>query len=803
MTKPHSDGRHCDTVTDGGKNDSKAFRVIELTRSVAGAACGRLFAGLGHEVTLCEPGVGHPLRAREFTFTATAAGKRSVVCDPTLDPVSWEALLTSADVLLHDLPPSRAHELGLNPERLAQRFPRLVTVSLTTFGLEGELAEIAGDSLLAEAYGGLAQMVGEPDRSPLSLGGEQAAYAAAFVGLFGASLALHRRARTGEGDHVEVALSDVAAYMDWKSDVTHELGAAVPCRTGASRGSWRILEAKDGWVGVIFLDHQWPSVVDLIGDDRLADPDFLDARIRLERAEELWPVIASAIRQREAAEVYASAQRLGLPFGYAATAADLLAADQLAERGFVIPPDKRRRDAPVVSFPLPDSRIAEVERAPALGEDAIVRRAAVARTTPAAEVEVGRLGDAPLAGLLVLDFGTITAGAATSRLLADYGATVVKIESSARPDRFRQWAMPGTDAGITPTVSPMFASNNAGKIGLCVDLKSEGGRRIVHDLIRRADVLVENFRAGVTHRMGIDPDTTRELNPDLIYLSLSSQGSVGPESQYSSYGSTLDLLSGLAAATGYRGEAPMWSSGDVNYPDQIVALAGAAMVAHAVATGRAGAWLDVSQRELVAWTLADQLAAFAWEGLPTQPTGNRRPGATPHDVYPTADAAWIALACTDDQHRRALADIVPGLPVDGNELWWWDNQDHVDTRITEWTSTRTRDQAVAELRAVGVSAVPVCTAADRAVQLRYRERRLALRGADGRWLKGFPMILRGFVPGAPGTAPGLAEDVSDPQSNQFVTFLADLLRDLYGDIPGLSSTRSHSSPGATERAAAR
>ena len=801
MTKPHSGGRHRKPADDSGTDDSEVLQIVELTTSVAGAACGRLFAGLGHVVTLCEPGAGHPLRDREFTFTATAAGKRSSICDPTLDPSSWEAMLTAADVLIVDLPSSRAHALGLDPERLAQRFPQLVTVSLTAFGLEGELAETPGDSLLAEAYGGLAQMVGEPDRPPLSLGGEQASYAAAFVGLFGASLALRRRSWTGTGDHVDVALSDVVAYMDWKSDVTYELGSAVPCRTGASRGAWRIVQAKDGWVGVIFLEHQWPAVVELIGDDRLTRPEYRDGRIRLERAGELWPVIAEAIGRREAAEVYTSAQRLGLPFGYAATAADLLTAHQLTDRGFVVPAARRRRDVPVVAFPLPDGRAAGSERAPALGEDPIVGHNALVRPKPWAESRSRRSDAAPLAGLLVLDFGTITAGAATSRLLADYGATVVKIESNARPDRFRQWVMPGSDAGITPASSPMFASNNAGKIGLCVDLKSEGGRQIVHDLIRRADVLVENFRAGVTERMGIDPDTARELNPGLIYLSLSSQGSAGPESRYSSYGSTLDLLSGLAAATGYRDGAPMWSSGDVNYPDQIVALAGAALVAHTVATHRTGSWLDISQRELVAWTLADQLAAFVWEGLPMRPSGNRRPGATPHDVYPTADTAWIALSCTTTEHRRALAAVVPGLSTDVVEQWWWDNEDHVDARITEWTSARTRDQAVAELHAAGVPVVPVYTAADRAVQSRYRDRRLALSDPEHRWLKGFPMLLRGFTPAEPGPAPDLGEDVLDVRSGRFVAFLSDLLRGQDGGVPDLPLTASESS-GVAERAEA-
>lgn len=758
-------------------SDSNVLQIVEFTRSVAGAVCGRLFAGLGHDVTLCEPVAGHPLRAREFTFTAAAAGKRSVVCDPTRDPSTWNALLTSADVLLVDLSPSEASELALDPERLAVRFPRLVTVSVTPFGMEDEFAETPGDSLLAEAYGGLAHMIGEPDGSPLGLGGEQAAHVAAFVGLFGASLALQNRARTGNGDYVEVAMSDVAAYMDWKSDVTYELTGAVPNRTGASRGSWRIVEAKDGWVGVIFLADQWPAVVDLIGDDRLADPEFLDAGVRLQRAEELWPVIEDAIGRREAHEVYATAQRLGLPFGYAATAADLVGSDQLGMRGFVVPTDQRRRDAPVVSFPVPVGRTSGVERAPQLGEAAaaVAGRAAVAAPSPATETASSAPDDVPpLAGLLVLDFGTITAGAATGRLLADYGATVIKVESSARPDRFRQWVLPGSNGAVAPTTSPMFESNNAGKIGLCVDLKSEGGRRIVHDLIRRADVLVENFRAGVTARMGIDPDTVRELNPDLVYLSLSSQGSAGPESRYGSYGSTLDLLSGLAGATGYRGGAPVWSSGEVNYPDQIVGIAGAALVAHAVATERAGSRLDISQRELVAWTLADQLAAYVWDGLPICPAGNRRPGATPHDVYPTAEDGWLAVACTAAGHRRALTGVVPGLPVDEHERWWWDNQDHVDELISEWSSARHRDDAVAALHAAGVPVVPVATAADRAARPRYRERRVALRGAAGEWLKGFPLRLHGFSPADPGPAPALSEDVPDLGVERFTMLLAEV-----------------------------
>src|SRR5437899_1096969 len=122
----------------------EVLEVVELTRSVAGAVCGRLFAGLGHRVTLCEPAAGHPLRAREFTFTATAASKRSVVCEPATDPAGWDTLLSRADVLVLDLSPAEAHEMGLDADQLTRRYPRLVSVSITAFGLAGELAETPG-----------------------------------------------------------------------------------------------------------------------------------------------------------------------------------------------------------------------------------------------------------------------------------------------------------------------------------------------------------------------------------------------------------------------------------------------------------------------------------------------------------------------------------------------------------------------------------------------------------------------------------------------------------------------------------
>ncbi|MGH3242978.1 MAG: CaiB/BaiF CoA transferase family protein, partial [Spirillospora sp.] len=365
--------------------------------------------------------------------------------------------------------------------------------------------------------------------------------------------------------------------------------------------------------------------------------------------------------------------------------------------------------------------------------------------------------EAPLAGVTVLDLGTITAGAATGRLLADYGATVIKIESAGHPDPFRQWPV----AGQVPAdgISPMFESNNAGKLGVVLDLKTEAGRDTLHRLAAEADVVIENFTVGVTKRLGADFETLRAVNPRLVYLSLSSQGQDGPEAGRRSYGSTLDLLSGLASVTGYLDGGPMWSSGEVNYPDQAASLFGAALVAYCLERGVRGVHLDVSQRELISWTLADRIAEHTATGVLPPRTGNRRPAGTPHDVYPCAgDGQWVAIACHHQAERNALARLIaPDDLTEKSEEWWWEHEARVDDLIGAWTRTRSRTECVQALTEAGVANAPVLSAAERDREPRFRDRRVYLGDGDSR-RKGFPLTMHGYAPPDPAPAPSLGQD---------------------------------------------
>lgn len=280
----------------------------------------------------------------------------------------------------------------------------------------------------------------------------------------------------------------------------------------------------------------------------------------------------------------------------------------------------------------------------------------------------------PLAGVRVLDFGLLTAGANTSAMLADLGADVIKIESGAYLDPFRVVGKMDNDEGWWNR-SPQFRFTNRNKRGLALNLKDPEGQRVIRELARHCDVVVENFRRGVLDRAGLGYQALKEINPRIVFAAISSQGDTGPERMNVSFGSTLDATSGIASLTGYAGEEPRISGMDVNYPDQIVSLFATGIVITAVMEARRsgkGAFLDFSQREVASFTLGEEILAASAD--PSHSLAPRDNG-TRQDAYRCKDGRWIAV--THDE---------PGLAA------WCANQD--------------RDDAVAALLARGIAAAP-------------------------------------------------------------------------------------------------
>jgi crotonobetainyl-CoA:carnitine CoA-transferase CaiB-like acyl-CoA transferase len=332
----------------------------------------------------------------------------------------------------------------------------------------------------------------------------------------------------------------------------------------------------------------------------------------------------------------------------------------------------------------------------------------------------------------VLEFGLLTAGANTSAMLADLGADVLKVESSAYLDPFRVVGKID-DADGWWNRSPQFRFTNRNKRGLALNLKSSAGQRVIRELAKHCDVVVENFRRGVLDRAGLGYKELSAANPRLVFAAISSQGDTGPERMNVSFGSTLDATSGIAALTGYEGEEPRISGMDVNYPDQIVSLFATGMVITAVMEARRtgkGCFLDFSQREVASFTLGEEiLAATADPTRRPGRSGNKQEDAAQQDAYRCRDGRWVAIT----------------LPAE-------------DAAIEAWCAARDSRDAVAALLAKGVAAAPCNDGAD---LLRDR----ALAGVtlvrDNGLVKGLPYRLDGRGAAIERPAPDLGQHTAE------------------------------------------
>ncbi|HEX2280537.1 MAG TPA: CoA transferase [Thermomicrobiales bacterium] len=333
--------------------------------------------------------------------------------------------------------------------------------------------------------------------------------------------------------------------------------------------------------------------------------------------------------------------------------------------------------------------------------------------------------DQALKGIRVADLTIITAGASATQMLADLGAEIIKVESGPYPDPFRYWASPaGSDTEPPPDPwnwAPSFNMVNRNKQGVCLDMKHPKGRETFLKLVEVSDMVTENFRQGVMDRLGIGYETLRQVNPKIIMLSLGSQGSTGPESRYGSYGSTLDALSGLMGITGYTDSHPLWSSGEVNYPDQVASMFGAgillAAIRHRDRTGQ-GTYIDLSQREMVTTMIGEHMLEYTVEGRMPVQQGNRHPTLAPNDCYRCAgDNDWVAISVGGNDEWRALCQTIGQPDLIDDERYRTPqarsaNQASLRPTIEAWTSTRSKREAMDALQAAGVRAGAVLTGAD-------------------------------------------------------------------------------------------
>jgi crotonobetainyl-CoA:carnitine CoA-transferase CaiB-like acyl-CoA transferase len=310
-----------------------------------------------------------------------------------------------------------------------------------------------------------------------------------------------------------------------------------------------------------------------------------------------------------------------------------------------------------------------------------------------------------LEGLRIADLTIVTAGAAATQVLADFGADVIKIEGVTRPDLYRGGM--GGDIG-EDVAFPPFRTANRNKRAIAVDLKTVEGQEIVRRIVATSDVVAENFRRGVVERLGLGFRDLVAIKPDIVLASISSQGVTGPSSGFISFGLTLDALGGVMSYSGYDRESPIWSSARINYPDQTANSAGPALIIAAVLASRRDGrarWLDLSQRETVTALMGDQVLRTSVTGENPVPTANRTPDSIEWLTPAAGDDAWVAISLAAPAELETVASAVGADLTDaGDEAA---RAALVRAATERWSAGRSDTDVSASLRAAGVLAVPV------------------------------------------------------------------------------------------------
>jgi formyl-CoA transferase len=355
----------------------------------------------------------------------------------------------------------------------------------------------------------------------------------------------------------------------------------------------------------------------------------------------------------------------------------------------------------------------------------------------------------PLHGVRVLELGNYIAAPTTGRLLADFGAEVIKVERPETGDELRNWRL------YAGTTSMLFRTINRNKKSIVVDLRSDEGRDVVLELVRSCNVVLENFRPGTLERWGLGPEALDAVNDRIVVVRISAFGQTGPMAGRPGFAAVAEAAGGMRHLVGDPDRPP--SRVGVSIGDSIAGLYGAfgavmVLLAQARSTRPvplAERVVDVALNEAVLSVMESLVPDYLAYGAERERTGGRMEGIAPSNAYECVDGSVVIAGNGDAIFRRYMAvigrDDLGGRTDLQTNAGRWVARDELDAAITSWTIERTRDEVLAILGEAGIPAGPINTAADvcRDPQLLARNmiQTFDVDTGDGSHAVGFPGIV--------------------------------------------------------------
>ena len=324
----------------------------------------------------------------------------------------------------------------------------------------------------------------------------------------------------------------------------------------------------------------------------------------------------------------------------------------------------------------------------------------------------------PLAGIRIIDLTRIWAGPRATKLLADMGAEVIKIEHLDHADRAKPSCVTEHSQRKMNRATP-FEQKHRNKIGFSLNLSLDEGKSVFRELVSISDVVIENFSAGVMDRLGLGHNNLREIKPDIITVSMPGFGNSGPWKNYVAYGVTQEQITGLYELTGYKNGVPMKTGTNVGDPMNAThaAVATLSAVVQRLLDGQ-GEYVDFSQYESFSTLMFESIMNYAANGVMNERNGNESNYQSPHDTYRCkGTAAWVTVAISNQDEWENLCAAIGRTelakePEYSSQHSRRNHKQYLDDVITEFTQSKTKYDVMTLMQEHGVPCTAVLNTQD-------------------------------------------------------------------------------------------
>jgi crotonobetainyl-CoA:carnitine CoA-transferase CaiB-like acyl-CoA transferase len=695
------------------------YTVVDLSVGIAGAYCTKLLTDGGAQVIKVESVQGDPLRRWSASgadipadrdgalFSFLSCGKHSVTVDNRPDDLELvHGLLASADAVVWSRDGALA--LEFTPEAIAQAHPHLTVTAITPFGLTGPWADKPATEFTVQAWSGgvIGLGRGAAERAPVFVAGQigewlTGAYAAAGTMAFDAGL-------------VDVSMLEVEILCLTYYSVSFLDALQRPFRTIRRLTIPGVATAADGLVALgCGTAQQWFDLCAMTGHEEWIDEqgDLSITEQANIHAEEIY----QWVRENDVETILDLSSAFRIPNAPVGNGATVTTFDQFTERGTFVSNPRDGFTQPAPPYRAAPTLTRPAQPAPRLGEHTDHYRR---QTIPPRTDATPKPAQLPFEGMRVLDMTSFWAGPSCTHVLAQLGAEVIHVESTARPDGTRLIAGVPISEDQWWERSPIFSGLNTNKKSVTLDIRSERGVELLRELVKTCDVIVENYTPRVLDQIGLDFAAVQQLRPDAIMLRMPGFGLDGPWRDKPAFAYVIEDCSGITWLTGHPDQNPVepYSVGDPNagvHGLNALLLA----LAHRRRSGE-GVMIEAAMVDAALNVAAEQVVEYSAYGNLLQRDGNRGPAAAPQNLYRTKDHDefgrpddWVAIAvATDEQWAKLTAAL-------GNPGWATAtlsdaaarrrHHDEIDAHLSQWCGARSGDEIVETLWAAGVPVAKV------------------------------------------------------------------------------------------------